>query len=305
MNNQSPGAPNFVAIGFQGGSHGKFMTSLSASSYNQQERNGLSTHNWPIAPFPNIKYPYEDFYNENIKEENRCVGEVEKIIKSSKAGSVAALIIEPIQIDAGIRYASPLFYRQLIDLCYDNNIAFICDETKTSGWVSGRPFTHYNWNSERTPHLVTFGGRMQISGVYYHHSFRPRVGGVIASTWNGDPVKILLFNRLHDLVHNQDWIDAHCPMFSQSVKSELFHVQRLVKFKISNIRGVGKIFAFDVNHRMLRDEIVSSARTMGFKVMPLNDTTIGFTPSLLFAEFHFTHFKNFLANFTPTTLYFG
>ena len=303
MNNQAPGAPNFMVIGFEGGSHGKFITSLSASSLNSDIKQGVSTHNWPIAPFPKIKYPYDEFYNENIKEENRCVNEVEKIIKQSKQGSVAALIIEPIQIDAGIRYASPLFYRNLIELCYNHNIAFICDETKTSGWVSGRPFTHIGWNSEKTPHMVTFGGRMQISGLYYHHSYRPKVGGVIASTWNGDPVKILLFNRLHDVIHNKDWIDAHCPMFSQSVKSELFHLQRLAKFKISNIRGVGKIFAFDVNHKKLRDEIVETGRNRGFKVMPLADTTIGFTPSLLFAEFHFTHYKNFLMNFIPSTIH--
>lgn len=301
MNNKAPGAPGFVAIGFQGGNHGKFLTSLATSS-NSSAKNGVSTHDWPIAPFPLIKYPYEEFYNENIKEENRCVAEVEKIIKNNK---VAALIIEPIQIDGGIRYASPLFYRNLLELCYAHNVSFIADETRTSGWVTGRPFAYTHWNSEKSPHIVTFGGRMQISGLYYHNSYRPKVGGVVASTWNGDPVKILLFNRLHDVVHNKDWIDAHCPMFSQSVKSELFHLQRLTKFKISNIRGVGKIFAFDVIHKNLRNEIVLASRNAGYKVLPLNDTTIGFTPSLMFAEFHFTHFKNFLQNYQPISTYFG
>ena len=189
MLNKGPGAPNFVAIGFEGGYHGKFMTSLSVSSLNKNIKDGVSTYDWPIAPFPKIQYPYDEFYNENVKEENRCVGEVEKIIKTASKGKVAAIIIEPIQIEAGIRYASPLFYQQLIELCYIHNIAFICDETRTSGWASGRPFVHTNWNSEKTPHLVTFGGRMQISGLYYHHSYRPKVGGVVASTWNGDPVK--------------------------------------------------------------------------------------------------------------------
>ena len=81
MLNKGPGAPNFVAIGFEGGYHGKFMTSLSVSSLNKNIKDGVSTYDWPIAPFPKIQYPYDEFYNENVKEENRCVGEVEKIIK--------------------------------------------------------------------------------------------------------------------------------------------------------------------------------------------------------------------------------
>jgi len=304
MLNKSPGTPEFSVIGFEGGNHGKFLTSLSVSSAFPEAKRGITTFNWPIAPFPNIKYPYDEFYNENIKEENRCVGEVEKIIKSKKKGTISAMIIEPIQIDAGIRYASPLFYRNLIDVCYKNNITFICDETKTSGWAAGRPFVHYNWNSENSPHIVTFGGRMQISGLYHHSSIRPKSAGAIASTWNGDPVKILVFNKMHDVIHNHDWIDVHCPMFNQSVKAELLHLQRTSNLvKISNIRGVGKIFAFDVNHELLRDEIVALARKSGFKLLPLANTTIGFTPSLLFSEWHFTLFKEFMSKFSPTTLH--
>ena len=56
-----------------------------------------------------------------------------------------------------------------------------------------------------------------------------------------------------------------------------------------------------MQHNLIRDEIVIRGRENGFKVLPLGETTIGFTPSLWFAEFHFTHFKNFLQTFTPLT----
>ena len=31
---------------------------------------------WPIAPFPTLKYPLEDFLRENEAEEKRCLEEV-------------------------------------------------------------------------------------------------------------------------------------------------------------------------------------------------------------------------------------
>ena len=90
-----------------------------------------------------------------------------------------------------------------------------------------------------------------------------------------------------------------------SIKAELADTMRHTSFKISNVRGIGKIFAFDVDHQLLRDELVLLARDAGFKVNPLSQKTIGFTPSLLFAEFHFTKFANFLKKIRPSTQYLG
>lgn len=215
------------------------------------------------------------------------------------------MIIEPIQLQSGVRYASSSFYNDLIDLCYRNNVTFICDETQTSGWASGRPFAHTNWNNEKPVHMVTFAGRMQISGLFLQSKYRARHASQIVSTWNGDVTKILTFSKLFWLVNNKDWIDTHSAQFMMSIKAELADTMRHTSFKISNVRGIGKIFAFDVDHQLLRDELVLLARDAGFKVNPLSQKTIGFTPSLLFAEFHFTKFANFLKKIRPSTQYLG
>lgn len=309
MKNQTPGAPKFSVLGFEGGYHGKFLNTLSISDYDTPKNSlkyGLSKQSWPIAPFPKIKFPYEDNYTHNRNEENRCVEAAEKIIKESVRGEqVAAMIIEPIQIQSGIRYASSQFYNDLIEVCYRNKVTFICDETQTGGWASGRPFMHTNWNSEKPVHITTFAGRMQMSGLFMQNQFRARHASQIVSTWNGDAVKLQTFAKLFYLVNNKDWIDTHSAQFFMSIKAELLETMKKTSFTISNIRGVGKIFAFDVDHELLRNELVHLARNAGFKVNSLGKRTIGFTPSLLFAEFHFSLFTEFLRKAKPSTQFLG
>jgi len=299
MHGSAPGAPKFKIMAFEGGYHGKFLDELSLSNYNTN--NSIAGHNWPIAPFPKLKLPYEDNCAYNRAEETRCVEETAKLIKQNK-DSLAAIIIEPLQLVGGVRYASNMFYKDLVDLCYDNNIAFICDETNTSGWASGRPFMHTRWNLEKPVHFVTFGGRMQLAGFFYQKEFRPKYGNMINSTWNGDMARLVQFFDTHDQITRVDWIDAHTEQFWQGCKAELLDLQRKAVIPISNIRGIGKIFAFDVEHKLLRDEIVELSRANGYKVSATGETTISFTPSLLFTEVHFARYKEFFMTLAPSSL---
>lgn len=294
---KEPGAPKFSIMSFSGGYHGKFLDTLSLSKYNTN--NSITGHPWPVAQFPDLKFPYEDNYSFNRAQEAQCLEQTEQLIISNKS-NLAGMIIEPLQLSGGVRYASPVFYKELVEMCYRHNIAFICDETNTSGWSSGRPFMHTSWNLEKPPHIVTFGGRMQIAGCFYQKEFRPKYGNMINSTWNGDVVKLLQFFDTYDQIKS-DWVDSHTQQFWQGCKAHLLDLQRLSKFPISNIRGIGKIFAFDVEHRLLRDEIVKISRNNGFKVGSVKDHTIYFTPSLLFTEVHFKLYKNYLLETKPST----
>lgn len=298
-------------LGFEGGYHGNYLTTLSASSENSKGiYTGLSNNNWPIAPFPKIKYPYSEHYDYNVREEKRCIEETLNIINLRKPTSpVAAVIIEPLQLFGGVRYASSNFYRDLTDLCYDNNISLIVDETNTSGWANGRPFMYLNWNLEKSPHFVTFGNRMQLSGVFYNQQLRPNKNNNIdlAQVFQSseeDPVKLIQFFQTYDMVYKVDWLDTHCSQFSETIKAELVDLQRKWNVKIDNIRGIGKVFAFDVASKSIRDEIVELSRNNGFKVNPIGDKSIGFTPSLLFTEIHFARYKEALLKFNPAKLNF-
>lgn len=302
-------------LGFEGGYHGNYFSTLAASNLNINTNNinnnsftGVSSPNWPIAPFPKIRYPYNENYDYNQAEEKRCIEIVNNLIKNSQESErpIAAIIIEPLQFLNGMTYASSNFYRDLLDICYDNNVYFICDETQTSGWANGRPFMHLNWNCEKSPHFVTFGGRMQIAGLFYQQELRanrtnnPSFRNLVNPS-EEDPLRLIQFFEAYDMIYKVDWLDTHCSQFTETVKAELFDLQRKSDITMSNIRGIGKMFAFDVKSKSLRDELVELSRNNGFKVNPLGDKTIGFTPSLLFSEIHFARYKEALMRFNPAS----
>jgi 4-aminobutyrate aminotransferase/(S)-3-amino-2-methylpropionate transaminase len=295
----SPGAPDFAVIGLEGGHHGTSLSTMSASTCEHLGHDNFVRFNWPIAPFPNIKYPYEEHEQDNREEEQRCIAQTEQIIKETlRDKPIAAMIVEPIQ--HGVRYASSQFYKDLIELSYQYNFAFICDETNTSGWVDGRPFMHKRWVADKSVHMVTFGNRMQLSGLFYQSQYRPKYPYQVMSTWNGDAVKLLQVQDIIDQM-GKEWMDNHGATFWQGIKGELMDLQRRWHVPISNIRGIGKIFAFDFEHGRIRDEVHEASRQNGFKIGKVGDRSLLFTPSLMFTEVHFAKYKNWLLNSQTTT----
>lgn len=59
---------------------------------------------WPVAPFPQLRYPLEENVRENHEEENKCLEQVEDLFESSieMGVPVAGLIVEPIQSEGGL-----------------------------------------------------------------------------------------------------------------------------------------------------------------------------------------------------------
>jgi 4-aminobutyrate aminotransferase/(S)-3-amino-2-methylpropionate transaminase len=294
-----PGAPEFAVIGFEGGAHGVSLTTMSSSSCEHINLNKVVRFNWPIAPFPKVKYPYEEYEVENKKEEERCIAQVEEIIKETqKVKPIAAMIIEPIQ--HGVRYASNTFYNNLINLCYQYGITFICDEVNTAGWVEGKTFLHQRWNSDKPVHMATFGNRMQLAGLLYQNKLRPRHAYQIHSTWNGDAVKLQQVTDIIDYIGKES-IAADALTFFNRIRGELTDIQRKWHVPIHNIRGIGKIFAFDLENEKIRNELVDASRQNGFKVGKAGTKSIVFTPALVFTEDHFAKYKNWILKYRPST----
>ena len=258
--------------------------------------------------FPDIQFPYSEFETQNLKEENKAIENFKNLISSerSKGNHIPAVVIEPIQYNAGVLFASPYFYRKLTKIAQENGCRVVIDETYTCGWVSGRQFCYYNWCSEEIPDIVVFGGRMQLSGFYHGRDLIDMEvldEKRIEFNFNSKPDlgKLNYLQILHNQVYEKDWLDLHCSDFMSSIKTEINEINKYGHFKINNLRGVGKMFAFDVDSRLVRDEIIILARREGFKISGSGENTIVFTPSLLFTEVHFTYFKSFLLKMRPTT----
>ena len=73
---QPPGSPKLSILSFLKGFHGRTIGALSSSRSKPLHKLDIPAFDWPVAPFPALKYPLKDFERENIQEENRCLEQV-------------------------------------------------------------------------------------------------------------------------------------------------------------------------------------------------------------------------------------
>lgn len=132
----------------------------------------IPTHDWPTAPLPKTKYPYNRFEAENIVEEEKCLDAIRQMISENKANNsdIGAIMIEPVSAFEN-KFASPKFYKSLRLLAKGEGIPFVVDETRVGFGISGKMWAHNHWylSAERdggAPDIVTFGGRAGMSGFY-------------------------------------------------------------------------------------------------------------------------------------------
>ena len=73
---QPPGCPDLSVLSFMGAFHGRTVGCLSTTHSKPIHKLDIPAFDWPIAPFPQLKYPLEDHVTENKAEEKRCLERV-------------------------------------------------------------------------------------------------------------------------------------------------------------------------------------------------------------------------------------
>lgn len=124
-----------------GAFHGRTLGCLSTTHSKYIHKIDIPSFDWPIASFPEYKYPLEENVRENQQEDKRCIAEVsshhysyaykKKIslfqkgkwcfqveelfekYKNEKKTPVAGVIVEPIQSEGGDNHASSEFFQEL------------------------------------------------------------------------------------------------------------------------------------------------------------------------------------------------
>ncbi|KAL2766477.1 4-aminobutyrate aminotransferase, mitochondrial isoform 2 precursor, partial [Daubentonia madagascariensis] len=72
---RAPGCPDYSILSFMGAFHGRTMGCLATTHSKAIHKIDIPSFDWPIAPFPRLKYPLEEFVKENQQEEARCLEE--------------------------------------------------------------------------------------------------------------------------------------------------------------------------------------------------------------------------------------
>ncbi|HEX4382522.1 MAG TPA: aspartate aminotransferase family protein [Myxococcales bacterium] len=151
-------------VGFWGGFHGKTAGTLAANGAGNAKTYG------PVPPGHVL--PFANCYRCPLKLTYpscgvACADLAREQLKHQTTGSVAAIIMEPLQGTAGNVVPPPEFMPRMVELAKEHGALFISDEMITGFGRTGRWFACERSNV--TPDIITvgkaFGGGFPISGV--------------------------------------------------------------------------------------------------------------------------------------------
>ncbi len=281
--NQAPGAPELAVVSFRRAFHGRMIASLSTTRSKALHKVGMPSFDWPVAPFPEIKYPYSDHISYNQAQEAQALEELEKIFKTYKK-PIAGVIIEPIMGEGGDLSASPSFYLGIQEIAKKNEALFIVDEVQTGGGSTGKFWAHEWWGPRADPDIVTFAKKLQVSGFFMKPELRPARSNAINMYWSGDPARLLTL-KAYKKVLETDGLVKKMELTGKYLKNSLIKISDKYPI-ISNVRGQGTFQAFDLPSPELAAEFMKMLFSTGVNTGLCGERSIRIRPTLIFTPKH-------------------
>jgi len=284
--NQSPGSPNLSVLSFKNAFHGRTMGALALTHTKWVHKMDFPVPQWPIATFPTLKYPLEEFERENEEEERRCLAEVEELMTSAQQSGcpVACVVSETVQCEGGDNFASPAFFQGLQDICRKHQSYLLLDEVQSGCGLSGKFWMHEHFDLREPPDLVTFAKKMLTGGFYYSDQLRPTEGYRVFNTWVGDPSKVLILREVVEVIREEQLLDNMATLGRQLLQV-LEDAQK--EFPVlSRARGLGGIISVDLPDTDTRNKLVAKLKSKGVNVGANGTCSMRLRPALTLAEKH-------------------
>ncbi|MBO1907354.1 aspartate aminotransferase family protein [Microvirga sp. 3-52] len=196
----------------------------------------------------------------------------------------AALMIEPIQGEGGVRSVSNAFLRELRALCDSQGLLLIFDEIQTGVGRTGKLFA-YEWSGV-TPDIMTVakgigGGFPMGACLATAEAGKGLTLGTHGTTFGGNPLAMAVGNAVLDVILE--------PGFLESVERKgLLLTQRLAELKdrhpnvIAEVRGQGLIMG--LRTVVPNTDFVSAARDQKLIVIGAGDNVVRLLPPLIISE---------------------
>ena len=260
------GAAKHEIIALRGGFHGRLFATLAATDR------------------PQYRAPFRPLAG-GISIAERDIGELSRMLDRN---TVAAVIIEPVQGEGGVRVLEPAFLGELRELTRERNVALIFDEVQCGLGRTGWLFAY-----ERTdvvPDVVTLAkplaGGLPMGAILMTADIAAAVqAGDHGSTFGGGPfvstVAKHVFDRLSDpallagVRENGAWLGASLRELASR------------RDEIRAVRGAGYLWGIDVTRPA--NEIVANAREAGLLLLTAGDYTVRLLPPLIATREELAH----------------
>ncbi|PVB62949.1 aspartate aminotransferase family protein [Labrenzia sp. 011] len=211
------------------------------------------------------------------------VGDLEAL-KAVIGPHTAAIAIEPIQGEGGIREIQTDFLRALRRICDENGILLIFDEIQTGVGRTGRLFAHQWFGVE--PDLMAIakgigGGFPMGACLATAETARALAPGTHGTTFGGNPLAMAVGNAVLDVVLGDGFLED-VRRKGLALKQKLAGLVDGHPKVLDEVRGVGLMLGLKCV--VPAGDYVAAAREAGLLAVPAGDNVVRIMPPLTMSE---------------------
>jgi acetylornithine/N-succinyldiaminopimelate aminotransferase len=257
------GAPErYRLVTYEGAFHGRTLATLAAGG----QKKHLDGFGPVVDGFDQV--PFAD-----LEATKRAIGP-----------ATAAILIEPVQGEGGVRVAPLSFLKRLRQLCNERGLLLIFDEVQTGIGRTGDLFAY-----ERTgiaPDIMALaralGGGFPVGAcLATAEAAKGMTAGTHGSTFGGNPLAMAAGNAVLDVVLTPGFLD-------RVRKIALLFKQRLAEIKdrhaavIAEVRGEGLLIGLRTT--VPNGEVVDALRAEKLLTVAAGDNVVRLLPPLIVSE---------------------
>ena len=230
-----------AVVCFEGGYHGRTLLTLSLTSKYGLFKNGFG----PFAPEV-VRLPIPQVYRTpaGMTEAQYLDFSIRQLEQAFVAqvdpSAVAAVIIEPVQGEAGFIPVPPRFLQRLRELCTQHGIVMIADEVQCGMGRTGHVFAseHYGLVPDLLCTAKSLGGGMPIGAVTGRAEIMDssHPGGV-GGTYGGNPVACAAALAAIEMIRQPVFL-AHARHLGDAMREVMTGWQRDYPI-VGDVRGLG------------------------------------------------------------------
>jgi acetylornithine/N-succinyldiaminopimelate aminotransferase len=249
-------------VTFEGAFHGRTLATLAAGG----QKKYLEGFGPVVEGFDQV--PFAD-----LEATKRAIGP-----------ETAAILIEPIMGEGGVRVVTPEFLRALRQLCDANGVLLVFDEVQSGMGRSGELFAYQR--SGVKPDIMglakALGGGFPLGAcLATFEAAKGMTTGTHGSTFGGNPLAMAAANAVLDVMLADGFFD-HVKRMSLVLKQKLAAVKDRYPGVIAEVRGEGLLIG--LRAVVPNAELVDELRAERMITVAAGDNVVRLLPPLIVSE---------------------
>jgi acetylornithine/N-succinyldiaminopimelate aminotransferase len=205
-------------------------------------------------------------------------------VKSAIGDQTAAIVIEPLMGEGGVRTIAPSFLKALRELCDQNGLLLVFDEVQSGMGRTGVLFAHQRTGV--TPDIMALakalGGGFPVGAVLAtEEAAKGMTAGTHGSTFGGNPLAMSASNATLDVMLAPGFFD-HVNRIGILLKQRLAEIKDRYPSVIAEVRGEGLLLG--LRAVVPAGELVNAIRAEKMLTVAAGDNVVRLLPPLIIGE---------------------